>query len=173
MQRSMRKAFIAALAAIGVAALVRPAAADEPAFLALSAGWFDINDDQGAAEFRLELRAPERWKLWIFTPMAGVMATTDGATYAYGGLGIDIFFGKRIVLTPSFAVGAYSEGDGKDLGHVVEFRSAIELAYRFDDRSRLGLSFYHLSNASLDDDNPGTEVLSLTYALPLDRIFGR
>lgn len=153
--------------------LPRPASAEEPGFLALSAGWFDINDDQDAAAFRAELRAPEHWKLWVFTPMAGFMATTDGATYTYGGIGLDIFFGKRMVLTPSFAVGAYTEGDGKDLGHVVEFRSAIELAYRFDDRSRLGLSFYHLSNAGLDDNNPGTEVLSLTYALPLDRLFGR
>jgi hypothetical protein len=169
----MKKHFVAALAAVAATGLVQPAFADEPAFLAASAGWFDINDDQGAAEFRLELRAPERWKLWVFTPMAGLMATSDGSTYAYGGIGLDIFFGKRVVLTPSFAVGAYSEGDGKDLGHTIEFRSAIELAYRFDDRSRLGLSFYHLSNAHLDDNNPGTEVLSVTYALPLDRIFGR
>ncbi|MFO1190127.1 MAG: acyloxyacyl hydrolase [Alphaproteobacteria bacterium] len=174
MSASIRTGFVLAVAALGCAGLfARGAAASEPAFLAVSAGWYDINDDQQAAEFRAELRAPESWKLWVFTPMAGFMATTDGATYTYGGLGLDIFFGKRFVLTPSFAVGAYTDGGGKDLGHVIEFRSAIELAYRFDDRSRLGLSFYHLSNAGLDDNNPGTEVLSLTYALPLDRVFGR
>ena len=33
------------------------------------------------------------------------------------------------------------------MGHVVEFRSAVELAYRFSNRARLGLEFYHLSNA--------------------------
>ena len=51
----------------------------------------------------------------------------------------------------------------------MEFRSSLELAYRFDNRARLGLSFYHLSNASLDDNNPGTEVFSLNYSIPLGR----
>ena len=71
-------------------------------------------------------------------------------------------------MLPSFAAGLYEDGDGKDLGHTVEFRSAIDLAYRFDNRSRLGLSFYHLSNAHLADSNQGTEVLSLIYSVPLD-----
>ncbi len=35
------------------------------------------------------------------------------------------------------------------MGHVVEFRSAVELAYRFSNRARLGLEFYHLSNAEI------------------------
>ena len=73
------------------------------------------------------------------------------------------------MLTPSLAAGLYEDGDGKDLGHIVEFRSSLELAYRFDNRARLGLSFYHLSNASLDDNNPGTEVFSLNYSIPLGR----
>ena len=51
----------------------------------------------------------------------------------------------------------YGEGDGKDLGHAIEFRSGIEVAYRFDDYSRLGLSFTHISNAGLDERNPGVE----------------
>jgi hypothetical protein len=71
------------------------------------------------------------------------------------------------VLTPSFAAGYYDNGDGVDLGHEVEFRSSIELSYRFDNRTRLGVSFYHLSNASIGDTNPGTEVLSVVYSIPL------
>ncbi len=141
------------------------AAEDDPNFLTLAAGYYDINDDKGAAEFRAEFRA--RDKLWLFKPFGGVMATSDAAFYGYAGLLVDIYFGRRIVLTPSLAAGLYEDGDGKDLGHIVEFRSSIELSWRFDDRSRLGLSFYHLSNASLDDNNPGTEVLSLSYSIPL------
>ncbi len=140
-------------------------AEDDPHFLTLAAGYYDINDDMGAAEFRAEFRA--RDKLWIFKPFGGVMGTSDAAIYGYAGLLVDIYFGRRIVLTPSLAAGLYEDGDGKDLGHVVEFRSSIELAYRFDDRSRLGVSFYHLSNAGLSDNNPGTEVLSLSYSIPL------
>ena len=95
------------------------------------------------------------------------MATSDGGAYGYGGISFDLFFGRRIVLTPSFAAGYYHEGNGRDLGHEVEFRSGVELAYRFDDRTRLGVLFYHLSNAGLGDHNPGTEVLSLSYSIPL------
>ena len=75
------------------------------------------------------------------------------------------------MLRPSFAVGAYADGNGKDLGGVLEFRSAIALAWRFDDRSRLGVEFSHLSNAGIYDTNPGTENLTVNYSVPLDRLF--
>ena len=146
------------------------ARADDPAFLTIGVGAFDINDDETAAQFNLEYRGTKA--LWVFKPLFGVMATSDGAFYGYGGIGIDLFFGRRWVLTPNFAAGLYEDGDGKDLGHVVEFRSGVELAYRFDTRSRLGLAFHHLSNASLDDNNPGTETLILTFSVPFDRVFG-
>jgi len=77
------------------------------------------------------------------------------------------------VLTPSFGVGAYDEGDGKDLGDTIEFRSQVELAYRFDNRSRVGVAFSHISNAGIGDRNPGTEILNVYYAYPLDAIFGK
>lgn len=164
-----------ALAAAGVAALVfsDPAKAEEPAFLALSGGTYDVNDSFTAGEFRAEYRLAERHKLWVFTPFIGVMGTTDSAVYGYAGIGMDVFFGRRVVLTPNFAVGAYHDGDGKNLGHTVEFRSGLELAYRFDDRSRLGIAVHHISNASLGDSNPGTESVVLTYAIPMDSLIGR
>ena len=56
--------------------------------------------------------------------------------------------------------------------NVVQFRSNVEGAYRFDNRARAGVAFYHLSNASLGNDNPGTEVLSVFYAHPIKSIFG-
>ncbi len=138
----------------------------DPAFVRLSVGRYDVNDDMGAIEFRAEYQSSKL--LWIVKPFAGLMATTDKAVYVYVGFLYDLYLGDRFVLTPSFAAGLYGDGDGKDLGHVVEFRSSIELAYRFDDRSRLGVSVYHISNASLSDNNPGTEVVSLNYAIPLN-----
>ena len=154
---------ILAAGLFGLSAL--PARADDPAFLAFGAGYFDINDDKEAAEFRIEYRGGK--KLWIFKPMVGGMATSDAAIYGYAGVNVDLFFGRRFVLTPNFAAGFYHDGDGKDLGHSAEFRSGLELAYRFDNRSRLGLAFHHISNASLDDNNPGTEILAIVYSLPL------
>ena len=141
-------------------------AGEDPPFLALGAGFFDINDNEEAVEFRIEYRSASR--LWIVKPFGGVMVSSDAAFYGYGGILLDVFFGRRWVLTPSFAAGFYEDGSGKDLGHAIEFRSALELAYRFDNRVRVGLSFYHLSNASLADNNPGTEVLTLVYSIPLD-----
>jgi lipid A 3-O-deacylase len=46
----------------------------------------------------------------------------------------------------------------------------MELAYRFDDRSRLGLSLSHYSNASLSDKNPGTEAIMINYSIPFTTI---
>ncbi len=145
--------------------LAQPVRGDDPAFLAFGGGYFDINDDKDAAEFRIEYRGGKRF--WIFKPMVGGMATSDAAIYGFVGVNVDLFFGRRFVLTPNFAAGLYHDVDGKDLGHSVEFRSGIELAYRFDNRSRLGVAFHHISNASLDDNNPGTEILAIVYSLPL------
>lgn len=166
-----RAARLAATGILGVGLLGGAAAAQEmtdPGFLRVGAGYYDINDDQDAGEFHVEYISGE--KLWIFNPFAGIMGTTDAAVYGYGGIRLDVFLGRRWVFTPAFAAGLYSDGDGKDLGHVVEFRSALELAYRFDDRSRLGVSIYHLSNASLDDNNPGTEVATIHYSYPLTKL---
>jgi hypothetical protein len=160
---------------LGLAALLAatlPAAAEEPSFISLGVGYYDLFDDQSAGEARLEYRFSEANKLLFFTPFVGVTATTDGGTYGYGGIGVDVFFGRRWVATPNFAVGLYGNGDGKDLGHAIEFRSGLEVAYRFDDYSRLGLSFTHISNAGLDERNPGVESLVLVYSMPFDRLFG-
>ncbi len=147
------------------------AAAQDPAFLVIGAGGYDVNKrDNTAAEFSLQYRSDV--DLWIFRPFAGLMATTDSAVNAYVGIGIDLFFGNRWAVRPSFAPGLYGKGDGKDLGHSVEFRSGIEIAYRFDDRARLGLELYHLSNANIGSRNPGEESLILTYALPISSLFG-
>lgn len=145
--------------------------AEDPDFLVFSAGVHDVHDNKTASEFRLEYRSDI--KLSIFKPFTGFMFTGDEATYAYAGVFVDLFYGKRFVVQPSFAAGAYRQGKGKDLGNTVEFRSQLEFAYRLDDRSRLGISVNHISNASLSDNNPGTESIVLTYAMPLSKIVGK
>ncbi|NMM43560.1 acyloxyacyl hydrolase [Rhodospirillaceae bacterium KN72] len=162
-------ALISFLAMASGPALAEEAGSD-PAFLRIGGGYYDTNDDMGAGEFHMEYISGSKW--WVFNPFVGLMTTTDSALYAYAGIRLDLFIGNRLVITPSFAPGLYHDGDGKDLGYPVEFRSAIEFAYRFDDRSRLGVSYYHLSNASLDENNPGTEVAILHYSYPFKRLFG-
>ena len=134
--------------------------------IAFGAGYYDVYQKKHeAAEIRLEYRASE--KIWILKPLFGVMGTSDTAFFGYGGFLVDLFFGRRFVLTPSLGAGYYNDGDGRDLGYGLEFRSSIEFSYRFDNRARLGLAFYHLSNANLGDFNPGTEVLGVLYSIPL------
>jgi len=152
------------LALLGAAQL-NDTRADEPDFLAIGGGAFDVFDDDVAGEFRVEYRSDLR--LWHFSPFVGASLTTDGAVYGFGGVGIDIFLGSRFVLTPNAALGLYAEGDGKDLGGPIEFRTGAELAYRFDDYARLGIAFHHVSNAGIYDLNNGEESLLLLYSLPL------
>ncbi len=97
-------------ASLGAAAPAR-ADGDDPSFLAFGLGAYDMNkQDNTAADFRLEYRHGE--KFWIFKPWVGVEGTSDGAFYGAAGILIDVYFGKRFVLTPSFGVGYYEEGSG-------------------------------------------------------------
>ncbi len=163
-------ALVLAVMALSLPGSARAQDDDDPAFLSFSVGYFDVNErEEEAVDFRFEYRHDER--LWIFKPWAGVEATSDLGVWAGGGLLIDLYFGRRVVLTPSIGAGGYIEGDGKDLGSAVEFRSQLELAYRFDDRSRLGVAISHISNAGIGDDNPGVEIVSVYYHLPLDGLF--
>ena len=159
-------AMVFAVSAFTVTAPNR-AAADDPAFLTIAAGAWDFNkqDDEGA-EFRLEYRSDH--KLWELKPFGVVAGTSTGSFFVGAGVLMDIYFGRRFVVTPSFAPHYYSQGSSdKDLGYELEFRSQLEFAYRFDDRSRLGLSVSHYSNASIGDKNPGEESLMLNYSIPI------
>ncbi len=162
--------FAAVLMAALIVMTAPDARAGEPDFISLSAGWFDLNrqKDQGG-EFRLEYRSD--YKLWHFKPFLTASGVSNGMTFFGAGVLIDIYLGRRWVITPSFAPTWWrGKTDDLDLGHAVEFRSQVEVAYRFDDRSRLGLSLSHYSNASLGDDNPGTESLMVNYSIPLTKI---
>ena len=88
------------------------------------------------------------------SPITGVFVTADTAAYIYTGVQANYKLGK-INFTPSFAPGLYSKGDGKDLGHVVEFKTELQISFNFLSNSQLGFSYNHLSNASLGTKNPG------------------
>jgi len=105
-------------------------------------------------------------KLWIFSPFIGAMGTGRGAVYAYVGFGFDINFLHNLVFTPSFAGGYYERGHGIALGSWWEFRSGAELDYRFANDRRIGIGFYHMSNAGLAKENPGVELATVVLTAP-------
>ena len=88
------------------------------------------------------------------SPITGAMITADNATYFYTGIQAHYKLGA-LNLTPSFAPGYYNQGDGKDLGHALEFKSEVQLSLELPKDSQFGFSYNHLSNASLGDKNPG------------------
>ena len=88
------------------------------------------------------------------SPITGAMITSDNASYFYTGVQANYKLGG-LNFTPSFAPGYYNQGDGKDLGHALEFKSEVQLSLELPKESQFGFSYNHLSNASLGSKNPG------------------
>lgn len=171
-----------AFAGLGLLTAATAAAAQAPAerthLLSVSAGYFDIldNANDSAIDQRVEFRPDVAFlvdtPMFQLKPFVGLEATNDGMFYALAGILLDVSLGDRFVLTPSFGAGVYADGDGPDLGHTIEFRAQLELGYRFANESRISAAFSHISNASLGDQNPGVEILSIYYHFPLRAIAG-
>ena len=88
------------------------------------------------------------------SPITGGFVTENSAIYVYTGFEWNVDMGS-FTFTPSFAPGLYHEGGGKDLGHVLEFKSEVQVSFDQSQSSKLGFSYNHVSNASLGDKNPG------------------
>lgn len=150
-----------------LAALEKP-----PKLLQVGGGIFNIIKGKKTALGQIEYRGDSQIylrKYLFIRPLLGAMGTTDLSLYLYGGLAFDVFLGKSVVFTPSFAPGMYFRGHGKDLGYLLEFRSAVELAYRLKSEWRMGSQFYHISNGSFGTKNPGTECLVFFISIPLNK----
>ncbi len=80
-----------------------------------------------------------------FSPITGALVTSDSASYFYTGVRAQYKLGK-INFLPSFTPGLYSKGNGKDLGHVIEFKSELQISLDLSNNSQLGFSYNHLSN---------------------------
>ncbi len=148
-----------------------------PDFLSFAGGGYDFYRPKWrtweiAAEYKFHLKCLKSPNRYLeFRPLVGLMANADGAFYVYTGINFDLLFFDHFLFAPGFAGGYYANGRGKDLGYPIEFRSGIELGWQFADWHRLGIHFYHLSNASLGRRNPGEESLVLYYDIPLRKGF--
>ena len=121
-------------------------------------GMFDFSDDGKKSNlFGVQHINENLYResfLGTLQPVTGAMITADNAGYVYTGFQVPYKSGS-MTFTPSFTPGLYSEGNGKDLGHVIEFKSEIQLTYELSSSSEFGFSYNHISNASLGDKNPG------------------
>jgi len=143
---------------------------EEPDSIAFEAGRFDpIKNVKQATAFEAEYHF-DKFVWWGLRPFVGIGFTSDGSAWGYGGIRYATDWGEHIVITPSFAVGGYSQGHGKDLGHpAVLGRFGINFEYRFDNDMRIGAAYYHMSNGKVlhQTANPGTEVIGVTFSIPI------
>ena len=121
-------------------------------------GMFDFSDDGAKSTLFGFQHQNEELKrnsfLGTLSPITGGMLTADNAVYLYTGVQADYDIGL-LKLTPSFTPGIYNQGNGKDLGHIIEFKSEIQLSMDLSKNSMFGMSYNHISNASLGSKNPG------------------
>ena len=121
-------------------------------------GNFDFSDDkQKAISIGFQHQNENLFRntfLGNVSPITGGFITENSAVYIYTGFEWNVDMGA-LTFTPSFAPGLYHEGDGKDLGHVLEFKSEVQFSYASSNKTSFGLSYNHVSNASLGDKNPG------------------
>jgi hypothetical protein len=160
---------VAALLALAILLVPGAVRADDLSRFTIGTGIFDVlEQEEESVAFGLEWRPGQRY-FDVIAPFAGGMITSDGGALGYVGFGLDFVLADRFVLMPFTGIGLYTDGDGKDLGSPVQFRSGLELGYRLDSGVQIGVSGFHVSNGGLGDENPGTEVLMLQLSVPTGR----
>ena len=129
-------------------------------------GMFDFSDTkQASGLIGLQHQNDDLFRnsfLGKISPITGGFLTEKSAFYIYTGAQAEYDLGL-FTVTPSFAPGYYNYGDGKDLGSALEFKSEVQVSFDLSDSSHLGMSYNHISNASLGDKNPGANSYVINF----------
>ena len=129
-------------------------------------GMFDFSDDnQAAGILGLQHQNEELFRksfLGKLSPITGGFFTVNNAAYLYTGVQAEYELGF-LTITPSFAPGYYHYGNGKDLGSPLEFKSEVQVTFDLSDSTHLGMSYNHISNASLGNKNPGANSYMINF----------
>jgi len=129
-------------------------------------GMFDFSDDkQAAGLFGIQHQNDELFResfLGTLSPITGGFLTANNAIYLYSGVQAEYDLGL-FTFTPSFAPGFYGAGDGKDLGYPLEFKTEVQLSLDLSKSTQLGMSYNHISNASLGTKNPGANSYMVNF----------
>ena len=129
-------------------------------------GMFDFSDDkQSSAILGLQHQNDDLFRdsfLGKLSPITGGFLTEKNAFYLYTGAQAEFDLGA-FTITPSFAPGYYNSGNGKDLGSALEFKSEVQMSLNLSDSTEFGMSYNHISNASLGDKNPGANSYMINF----------
>lgn len=119
-----------------------------------------------AIEFEYHTNPLRQYGWGIVSGMFVIKA--DGDRDSYIGVGPSLLWNTsdQWFVEGSLTVGYYNEGNGgTNLGGNLQFRTLIGLGYRLSDRTRLSVAIDHLSNAGIEDFNPGREAVSVRYGV--------
>ena len=129
-------------------------------------GVFDFSDDkQRAALAGFQHQNDDLYRksfLGNLSPITGGFITEKNAMYFYTGAQAEYDLGL-FTITPSFAPGYYNSGNGKDLGSALEFKTEVQMSMNLSDSTEFGMSYNHISNASLGDKNPGANSYMINF----------
>ena len=98
-----------------------------------------------------------------FSPISGGFITDKSSIYLYTGVQAQYEIGSLNIM-PSFAPGYYDEGNGKDLGMALEFKSEIKVSFEIFKDSKIGYSYSHISNNDWGDINPGVDNQQISFS---------
>ena len=140
-------------------------------FFGLSVGLYSFTHGSTTTAFNAEWQ-PGVKVMGSLQPLFGAMATTHGAMLGYAGLGMPYNLADHVFVMPSFSLGFYKHGHDYNLNRTIVARPGVEVAYQFDDKSRLGLSFNVLTNGKSFQARDRLEMVSLTYTMPLNALAG-
>lgn len=142
--------------------------AEPGSYLSVAAGQVRILDEgiEDPEAVKLEYRFSTRWP-WQLAPGIGVAGSANEASFAFAWVERDFALTERWIVAPSFGLGFFDDGVDVKLGSELEFRSGVKSFYQFQNRVRLGVELFHLSNGGIADRNPGTEVAFISLSFPL------
>tara|TARA_B110000114_G_C14896084_1_gene318738 strand:+ start:142 stop:663 length:522 start_codon:yes stop_codon:yes gene_type:complete len=132
-------------------------------------GTFDTIDKEGDDKsklYGLEHKNENLFRdtfLGKFSPVSGGFLTAKKSMYLYTGVQAEYKLGPLNII-PSFAPGYYKQGDGKNLGSVLEFKSEIKFDFDIFKNSKIGYSYGHISNNDWGDINPGVDNQQVSFS---------
>ena len=132
-------------------------------------GTFDTIDKEGddkANLYGFEHNNPVLFRdtfVGKFSPITGGFVTDKSSIYLYTGVQAEYEIGPLNVV-PSFVPGYYEEGDGKDLGMALEFKSELKFSFDIFKDSKIGYSYSHISNNDWGDINPGVDNQAISFS---------
>lgn len=150
--------------------LLSPLGAAElkPDYLTLGVGFNEVFDGHGRGFASVEVR----FTPWVaqLSPWVYGSLSTEGGAFVGAGLAYTLT-GERTRWRVSLGIGPgyYRTGGDVFLGGDFEVMSFAEVGYQLANDGLVGLRLSHLSNGSTRPRNPGTELLSLQYSIPLGR----